>query len=477
MQGWRVLLALAAGVLALPDGEARAQDSRAESAASLAARRDDDVGKVAARPSKVPAGAVRLAPAPAATRAPARRNDLVRLPLSGQMDAQSPQPVHVQDSFGIAAGAGRIDASTAEAPVLELPANSVTIVTSQRGKDNVDQQELSADQKTALPWLLVETGRAEAPASLRSGRPFLTLARAVTWDAKSERHLAEFLFGLDAEQGAPGPLRDALDIRFGVTCEDVTPQRAQIATIGPAGYDTVKVACSREVKNEREQQHLELFAGQGHLSYPFRIPRRPGPPRLFVSANRILGFGFESVVLTASQVEEDGSPLGSDEDRLYHLTSSGGALDVSELVIKKGSSDASVEIRPNGIDDLDISASFGAARSEPVRVELAWPIVPLAAMLSGGSLGGLISAFTTGRNKRRYRRVPEGAAIGLLVALAALLVPSIGSIPTELLGTGIGSFVVAALAGFAGVPLVERLAQLVFPSLKREATSPAGPAT
>jgi hypothetical protein len=34
------------------------------------------------------------------------------------------------------------------------------------------------------------------------------------------------------------------------------------------------------------------------------------------------------------------------------------------------------------------------------------------------------------------------------------------------LGTELGLFVVAALAGFAGVPLVDRLAQLVFPALR-----------
>jgi hypothetical protein len=474
MQGRRVRLALAAGVLGLCGRAALADEASSEAAA--ARPRATELRQVAERPSRVPTGAVKLGPRPS-PRPSGAASGVLRVPLSSQLDATS-APAPATDSFGIAAGAGRIDTSSANAPVLELPANRSAIITSRSGKAAVEREELSVEQKTALPWLVVESERELTSSStLRAARPFLTLARAVRWDGATARHEAEFLFGLDAEQGSSGPLRDPMDIRFGVTCEDVAPGQARIATIGPAGYSTVKVSCSREVKNERAQQQLELFAGDGHLSYAFSIPRRAGPPRLFASASRILGFGFESVVLTATQIEEDGSLLATDEDRVYHLTSSSGDLDASELVIKRGTSDASVELRPDGISDLEIIASFGTLRSEPVRVALSWPVVPLGAMLSGGALGGLISAFTSGRKKRQYRRVPEGAAIGLLVALAALIVPSIGAIPVDLLGTGLGSFVVAALAGFAGVPLVERLAALVFPRLKREAPTPADPAT
>lgn len=471
MQGRRVWLALAAGVLAVGQRAALADD--ASSSAAAAAPRAAELRRVSERPSKVPAGAVKLAPRPT-VRPPRSEPGVVRVPLGEQLDATSSPPA--PRTYGIASGAGRID-TTSSAPVLELPANSSTLVTSQSGKSAGPNEEISVDHKTALPWLVVENERVATGSTLYTARPFVTLARAVRWDGATARHEAEFLFGLDAEQGSEGLLREPMDFRFSVTCEDVEPSGARIVTVGPAGYSTVKVSCSREVKNERAQQQLDLFSGDGHLSYAFSIPRRAGTPRLLATASRILGFGFESVVLTLAQVEEDGSPLTFDEDRVYHLTSSRGDLDAPEIVIEKGKRDASVELRPDGITDLEITASFGALRSEPVRVELSWPLVPLGAMLSGGALGGLISAFTTGRKKRQYRRVPEGAAIGLLVALAVLIVPSIGAIPVDLLGTALGSFVVAALAGFAGVPLVERLAALVFPSLKREAPSPTDPAT
>jgi hypothetical protein len=426
---------------------------------------------LALRPNKLPAGAVQLAPAQAAK---ALRSGIVRVPLTARPEAANPRPAVAPDVFGIAAGAGRIDTTRAEAPVLELPANSQTIVTSQRGKANIEQEELNAEQKTSLPWLVVETPRTPSEPAMRTSRPFLTLARAITWDASLSRHVAEFLFGLDAEAGEPGPLRQAVDVRFGVSCEDVTPPRAQITAIGPLGFDVVKVACSREVKNERERQYLELFAGQGSVRYPFRIPHRPGSLVLSSSDSGVIGFGFATLTLTVSQLEEDGTPLVADEAHTLQLSASGGDIDVPAIIIPKGASEASVIVRPSGIGALEVSVGSAAAHSAPLSLKLTWPLVPIAAMLAGGAFGGFTSAIQPRRRKLRARRSTEGSFIGLLVTLTVLLMPSLASLPARVLGTELGWFVIAAIAGFGGVPLLDRLAGAVFPTLSSEARARRG---
>jgi hypothetical protein len=426
---------------------------------------------LAARPNDVPTGAVKLAPAAGAVKLPSRARDPLRIPLRMQAPDGGSEPASATDVFGIASGAGRIDATHPDSPLLEVPPRSVTIVTSQAGKANVEQEELSSERKTALPWLVVERKAMQASATppaeagLRTSRPFLTLARAISWDAASSRHVAEFLFGLDLERGEPGTLEQPIDVRFSVSCDDVSPASARLASIGPSGYESVKVSCSRAVKNDSERQWLELFAGQGSLRYAFRIPHRTGALELVPSSERVLGFGFGRVVLTVRQLEEDGSPYREPAPHSIQLIAQHGEIDVPALTIPEGASEAQVELHPRGIAALELVASSEMARSAPVQVELDWPFLPIAAMLSGGALGGLVSTFGRGSQRRPLRRSLQGAAMGLLVTLTVLVVPGIASLVEAALASELACFVVAALAGFAGRPLIDRAARMVFPSL------------
>jgi hypothetical protein len=368
---------------------------------------------------------------------------------------------HAGASLALAQSADR----TADVPT------ETTIVT--EAKPNATGLEIGPDGMTTLPWRVVETKRGRGP-TLRTARPFLTLANAITWDPKSQRHVAEFLFGLDSEDGQTAPLAQAMDIRFSVTCEDVTPNVVRTETIGPLGYDLVKVSCSRQVKNEREHQFIELFAGAGIVRYTFQIPRRPGPLTLVASSERMIGFGFDTVLLIASQLEEDGSPLVRSEDRTLRLVATSGTFDVQTITIPKKLAEASTTIRPTGVGVLELRLVDGERESPSVRIELAWPFQAILAALSGGALGGFVTSISTSGSRRRrsvIRRVGEGAALGALISITVLAVPSLLSGPIQLLGTELACFVIAAVAGVAGVPLIERAASTVFPAFEDSSTS------
>jgi hypothetical protein len=393
----------------------------------------------------------------------------VQLPLALEGVALDPDKVRV-----ISAGGATIKAQDRQKPVLELPVNGRAIVSSEQGKQSAERDPIKVDEKTALPWLVIETERRGDTQAVRAARPFLTLARAITWHAAQQRHVAEFLFGLDPEGGVAGPLQQPVEARFAVSCDDVEPALARVEKIGPGGYGSVRVSCSPAVKNEQAQQFLTVHVEQGTLRYPFEIPHRPGPLRLLASALSVPGFGFGKLALTAEQLEEDGSPLRAARASELQLSADRSALDVSGLQIAPGATSATIEVHPRGIGEVQLSLVQGELRSDPLRLQLTWPLLAVLAMIAGGTLGGLLFVFERGdkragsarrRTHAAIRRAIEGALVGLLVTTLMLIMPNVAAVLSWASSTELGLFVVAAFAGFVGTPLLDRLAQLVFPAL------------
>src|SRR5260221_11943645 len=204
----------------------------------------------------------------------------------------------------------------------------------------------------------------------------------------ARRHEAEFLFGLDAETGAPGPLDSPVAARFTVTCDEVTPSEATVSRIGPSGYGTIRVGCSPAVKNQRPQQQIEVFVDRGNLSYPFSIPRRPGAPVLEVDQSTVYGLGFGAPELTVSSLEEDGSPLLAGAALPGRFVASGRGISSGPLTIQRGSQRASVRVHPSGIGEVAVSAVLRDMSSRQLTISLAMPALPILSMLIGGTAGG-----------------------------------------------------------------------------------------
>ncbi|HMI93719.1 MAG TPA: hypothetical protein VK509_20235, partial [Polyangiales bacterium] len=430
-------------------------------------------------PADAPSGPVRVTSGAPRTRVPrpSRDDDMLELPLALEgVSAQQSDKLRV-----ISAPSGaRIKEQVNAAPVLELPVNGRAIVSSEQGKKSAERDPIQVDRKTALPWLVVETERSGNTQAVRAARPFLTLAKAITWNAREQLHVAEFLFGLDPEGGVAGALQQPVEARFSVSCDDVAPALARVEKIGPGGYGSVRVKCSAAVKNQQPQQFLAVHVEQGSLRYPFEIPRRPGPLRLFASALSVPGFGFGSVALTAEQLEEDGSPLRAPSATDLQLNADRSALDVSAVRIAEGASTATVEVHPRGGGELALSLANGTLRSPPLRLQLTFPWLALAAMIGGGTLGGVLFLFgprpkqkgggsaSIWRKHPALRRAAEGALVGLLVSAFVLIVPSFALIAGWARSTELGLFVIAALAGFIGSPLLALAGRALFPAWAKE---------
>jgi hypothetical protein len=392
----------------------------------------------------------------------------VAVPL--EIEPQAGKPI-TADRVKISSGEGRITSAKDGTPVLEMPVGESAVVSTDVAQQTAARSVLAENSKTQLPWLVVETRESAEGASVRTARPFVTLAKAILWKPDKQRHVAEFLFGLDPETGAPGPLDHALSVRFVVTCDEVVPAQTRVRSVGPGGYGTVSVECSPGIKNDRAEHELGIFVERGNLRYPFQIPRRPGRPLLSADSAELHGFGFSSATLTLISVEEDGSPLVRTTSTTFQLLAQGGRIDASDLTIPNGQSRASVVIHPHGLGSIEVVAALGDLRSAPLKLELAWPVLPLLAMFFGGTLGGFATTLRQTNRRKVRRRALEGAVVGLVISAFSLLVPSFTTLPSWAPRTELGLFVLAALAGFVGTPLLDRASQTLFPTVKTEESS------
>lgn len=377
------------------------------------------------------------------------------------------------EALKLVAGQG----SLARGGSVEVPRASVAVVGSSAARQIAARSKLTSTEKTPLPWMVVDDDPA-APLDrrqLRATRPFLQLAEPVRWDGARGLHVAEFWFGLDVEQGEPGPLARPIQVLFSVTCSELDPRdRVQIGETGVAGYARISVGCSPSEKNADAPERLSLRLDEGQLDYPFEIPRLPGTPSLFSSTKRAEGLGLSSIDLTVSHREQDGTLLPVTHDLPVTLTTESGALDVTQLVIPKGATEASVSVRPRGVGQLRVTARLGGASSETAQIELGWPTLATFASVLGGGLGGLLAA----RNKRQRRlsRIVEGALVGLVVTALCLVLPDFSALGGYLRTTEVALFALSAIAGFVGSHLIERAARVLFPSLRSGSAADKSPA-
>lgn len=436
---------------------------------SVAISRDKPVTVIHTVDSAEP---VRVSPSAAVPKESVSR---VPIALNAMEDSRDLASVRVVEGKGtIAFDGGR--------PVLEQRSSGTSVLSSGSAKAIAEGSTLNADKKTGLPWMVVDVKQAlggatpaPAPPEIRTARPFLLLANAVQWVPSAGRYVAELIVGLDAEDGsAPGPLEEPFTATLSTSCDVVEPPRVQLAKMGPDGDQRVRVSCSPRQRAAGKQQ-LTVRIASGQLSYPFELPAHPGPYALVSSATHIAGLGLSTVRLTVSQALEDGSPLVLENDVEVPLQSKTGELHPSAIVIPRGKSDASADVRVFGLGSMSVQAGLGPRISAPLAFERAWPVLFLFITVLGGAIGGYL-ALMRQRSKKQgierermviARRVLEGALVGLIAVGALLTTPALAELmPDVARGSELAWLIAAVLAGYVGVELIELLASRLVPKPK-----------
>jgi len=353
----------------------------------------------------------------------------------------------------ITAGAGN--------PQIVLAPNEQLIIKPKTTAAQLATMPLSAE-KRALPGLLIAAPE-PGQTSVRILRLFLQ-ARHVPlhWDEKLGAYSTVLIVGLDDEQGKPGgaSLPSTITIELiGTNLRAITPARVTIEKTGTNGYREVTIAA------DHYDSEIEVSAHSDLGDQRFKSSVNPGfELAVIASQERVLGFGLDSTHITVTRFAANGQQLSDPRSLAVTLATNRGNLATPSLTIPERAASASTLLYSTGSGAAEIRAS-AARGSSRVSVDFVVPWLHLFAAVAGALIGGALQLAYKKRFQHWKRGLLIAVAVGIVVDLTMATGLLVSLLPTTIIRTELGWFVIGALSGFIGVELVARLAAFVFKPL------------
>jgi hypothetical protein len=320
--------------------------------------------------------------------------------------------------------------------------------------------------RSLFPGLMVcnWSPRTGGPAQAVHGRLFLrTRQTPLPWDDQQDAYSTTLVVGLDLTNHTGAiDLEPPVSIEFFPTGAAVQPTRVLIRRTGTSGYQEATLQCPRLDATAAVLARSDM----GELVHPVEMVPRMGRLEIVPTVSRVFGFGLGTTALTVERLAEDGSGLEVGEPLSIRLSTTQGKLEPeSSLEIPAGAGAVTAGLRSSGLGTALVTASAGGLQAT-TEIRYIFPVAYILATVIGGCAGGggrSLRNQTRSRSKR-LRLVTEGCLVGTVAVAAVTAGMVIGGFPTPALGTELGAFVVAALSGYVGAPLLDRLVQRVFPS-------------
>lgn len=280
----------------------------------------------------------------------------------------------------------------------------------------------------------------------------------LTWNEQAKAYATELFVGYEFDDGRDVPLPAPKTVTFFAegTNARIQADSITISRSGGSGYKRVTLTTG-QVDGET---HFTARVGPlDELKSSVSVQREPGLLALSLPSRELPAFGIGSADLTVSLLARDGMPLAAAKPVEIAL-SSRRLRQPATVMIAAGKSQVSAEVRTAGSGTDEIVAQSGALRAT-LPLQLVFPVAPIVAAVAGGILGGGARYL---RNKGRkaallVRRTIEGALVGVIIvgaAWAGLVGVDMG---TGILGTPFGAFVLAALGGYLGCVVLDRIAK------------------
>jgi hypothetical protein len=311
-----------------------------------------------------------------------------------------------------------------------------------------------------------------ARGAVNLGGLFLRPSRVpLIWDEKTRAYTAELWVGYEFTDGSERRLAAPKTVTFfaeGANAR-IEADTVVIEESGGKGYKRVTVSTA-EISGET------LFTarvGPGdEVKSSVTVRRELGELKLALPSTELAAFGVGSGELSVSLLALDGFPLSAEEPIEIQFSSRRLKLPAS-FTWPKGQSTAQVAFRTSGYGSDEIVAQTGRVSAKQ-SVRLIFPVAAMVAAVGGGALGGVARYFRNRRSQKKQkpllaRRLIEGTLVGVIFVGAAWAGLVMVNLSTGVLGTPFGAFVLAALSGYVGCALLDRVTSRTFKGLTAEA--------
>lgn len=301
------------------------------------------------------------------------------------------------------------------------------------------------------------------------GGLFLRPARVpLTWNEQEKAYSTELFVGYEFQDGAERPIAPKTVTFFAEGSNArVFADTVKVERSGVAGYQRVTLVTS-EFGGET---HFTARAGPAdELKGSVSVRREPGALKLNLPSTEIAAFGVGSGKLSVVLLARDGGPLVAEQKMEVQLSSKRLRLPAM-IELKAGESVAEVEFHSASQGSDEITATSGRlVTMQAIRV--IFPVAAVVAAVAGGALGGAARYLRNQRRRKNSllaRRLIEGVLVGVILVGAVwtgLVTVDVGA---GVLGTPFGALVLAALSGYLGCVVLDRVAEKTFNGLKPEA--------
>lgn len=287
----------------------------------------------------------------------------------------------------------------------------------------------------------------------------------LTWNDALKAYATDLFVGYEFEDGREVRLPVPRTVTFFAegTNARIVADRVTIERSGGSGYQRVQLTTGQV---DGETRFTARVGPQDELKSSVVVRREIGGIRLALAPAEVPAFGVGTGVVTVSLLARDGLPLAASRPLAVQLTSSR-LRHPATVMIAEGKSAAQVDVRSTGLGVDRLLAQAGTFKAEQV-VRLVFPVAAVVAAIVGGTLGGS-ARYLRQRNRRAsllVRRAIEGLVVGVILvgaAWAGLVGVEMG---TGVLGTPFGAFVLAALSGYLGCVVLDRVAAKTFGGAK-----------